>query len=91
MRDTVNNEKKILYFKKEKRSNRQDKSQYLNKKMERAFAERLDALFHSTVEIPRVKVGKKQEVETLISEEAMLLAKFLRGERNTWVPRIAIC
>ena len=41
-----------------------------------------------TVEIPRIKVGKKQTIETLINEEALLLAKFLRNERKEWVPRI---
>ena len=40
------------------------------------------------VEIPRTKVGKKQETETLISEEALLFAKYLRNERNAWIPRI---
>jgi hypothetical protein len=34
--------------------------------------------------------GKRQTIETLISEEALLLAKFLRDERQTWIPRIAI-
>jgi hypothetical protein len=33
--------------------------------------------------------GKKQEIDTLISEEAMLLAKFLRNEKESWTPRIA--
>jgi hypothetical protein len=33
-------------------------------------------------------MGKKKELETLINEEAMLFAKFLRDERETWVPRI---
>jgi len=35
-----------------------------------------------------MKVGKQQEVESLISEEALLLAKFLRNEKKEWVPRI---
>jgi hypothetical protein len=35
-----------------------------------------------------MKVGKRQSVETLINEEALLLAKYLRGERKTWIPRI---
>ena len=39
------------------------------------------------VEIPRIKVGKKQTIETLINEEALLLAKFLRNERIDWIPR----
>ena len=32
--------------------------------------------------------GKKQTVETLINEEALLFAKYLRNERETWIPRI---
>ena len=40
------------------------------------------------VEISRIKVGKKQTVETLISEEVFLLAKYLRNERHAWIPRI---
>ena len=45
--------------------------------------------FESYLEIPRIRVGKKQTVETLINEEALLLAKFLRNERSKWLPRIA--
>jgi hypothetical protein len=41
------------------------------------------------VEIPRIRVGAKQEIETLINEEAFLFAKYLRGERPPWIPRIA--
>ncbi len=80
---------KDYVFKKEKRSNRQGKRQYLNKKIEKAFTSKLDALFQSTVEIPRLKVGKRQEVESLINEEALLLAKYLRNEQKEWIPRIA--
>lgn len=40
------------------------------------------------VKIPRIKVGNKQEIETLINEEAMLLAKYLRNEKSGWVPRL---
>ena len=35
------------------------------------------------VEIPRIMRGERQEIETLINEEAMLFAKFLRGEKET--------
>jgi hypothetical protein len=34
-------------------------------------------------------VGKEQEIETLINEEALLVAKYVMGERSVWVPRIA--
>jgi hypothetical protein len=57
--------------------------------MERAFTEKLHALFQSFVEMPRVNIGKKQEVETLINEEALLLAKYFRGEHKEWILRIA--
>ena len=32
----------------------------------------------------------KQEIETLINEEAMLLGMYLRDERRDWIPRIRI-
>ena len=47
----------------------------------------LDKFFESFVEVPRMRVGKKQTIETLINEEALVLAKFLRNERNIWIPR----
>jgi CRISPR-associated protein Cas1 len=45
--------------------------------------------FRSTVDIPNIKRGKRQEIESLINEEALLLAKYLRGEKTHWEPRIA--
>ncbi len=53
-----------------------------------SLADVLNGLFESTVEIPRMKYGKKQTLDTLISEEALLLAKFLRNEKNQWIPRL---
>jgi len=52
------------------------------------LAEGLNSLFNREVEIPRVRHGYKQTLDTLISEEALLLAKFLRDERSIWSPRI---
>jgi len=40
------------------------------------------------VEVPKIRIGKRQTIETLINEEALLLAKFLRDERKTWTPRL---
>lgn len=34
--------------------------------------------------------GEKQEFETLINEEALLFAKYLRNEKKEWRPRIGI-
>jgi len=53
-----------------------------------SLADGLNGLFNRYVEIPRIKHGKKQTLDTLISEEALLLAKYLRNERKEWKPRI---
>jgi hypothetical protein len=42
------------------------------------------------VTIPRIRRGESQEIETLINEEAFLLAQYLRNEKQIWIPRIAI-
>ena len=69
-------------------SNRKGKRQYLNETMTNEFIKKLNAYFKSKVEIPRIKVGRKQEIETLVNEEALLFAKYLRDEKPTWNPRI---
>jgi CRISPR-associated protein Cas1 len=71
-------------------SRRKGKRQYLNKTMTDEFIKRLNVYFESEVDVPRIKVGKRQEIETLINEEAMLLGKYLRDERKEWIPRVAI-
>ena len=68
---------------------RKGKREYLNDSLTNEFLKKLNAYFESSVEIPRIKVGKRQKLETLIDEEALLLAKYLRDERKSWVPRIA--
>jgi len=50
----------------------------------------LEKYFESKVEIPLIRHGKNQRIETLINEEALLLAKYLRGEITNWNPRIAL-
>jgi CRISPR/Cas system-associated endonuclease Cas1 len=62
-------------FKNEMYANKKGKRQYLNKKKTEELAKRIDTLFRSKVDIPRIKVGKKQELETLFNEEAFLFAK----------------
>jgi CRISPR-associated protein Cas1 len=52
------------------------------------LADALNGLFDRKVEVPRIKHGKTQTLDTLMCEEALLLAKFLRGEHNSWVPRL---
>jgi hypothetical protein len=54
------------------------------------LAEGLNSLFEREVEIPRMRHGSKQTLDTLITEEAMLLAQYLRSEKPVWKPRIVI-
>ena len=62
---------------------------YLNDVQTRDLMRQLDKFFESIVEIPGMQVGKKQTVETLINEEALVFAKYLRNKRTMWIPRIA--
>jgi hypothetical protein len=48
------------------------------------------AYLECKVELPRIRHGIRQTLETLINEEALLLAKYLRDERATWTPRITV-
>ena len=45
---------------------------------------RLNQYFEYRVEIPRINVGSKQTIETLINKEALLLARYLRNESESW-------
>ena len=46
------------------------------------------SFFDKTINIKRINVGFKSSINTLISDEAKLFAKFLRGEIKEWKPRI---
>ena len=37
-----------------------------------------------------MQVGKRQTIETLISEEVLLFAKYLRDEQKEWMPRFQL-
>lgn len=80
--------KKDFVVKSETYRNRRGKREYRNDKETRDFMRKLNGFFQSTVEVPRIRIGKRQEVETLINEEAWLFAKYLRSERTMWTPRI---
>lgn len=69
---------------------RKGKREYLNDEETRRMMRALEGYFESRVEIPLIRHGKKQKLETLINEEALLLAKHLRDENLNWIPRIAL-
>jgi CRISPR-associated protein Cas1 len=84
--------KRDFTFKTERVSaQKKGKREYLNDVETREFTMKLNNYFETIVEVPRIKVGEKQTIETLINEEALLFAKFLRAERKEWNPRIALC
>jgi CRISPR-associated protein Cas1 len=69
---------------------RKGKREYLNDSLTHILIKSLNNYFQTKIEIPRIRVGKKQEIETLINEEAMLLGMYLRNEKKDWIPRIGI-
>lgn len=69
--------------------NNNGKRVYLNDVQTIDLIKHLNKFFESYVEIPRIKVGEKQTIETLIYEETLLFAKYLINERETWSPRIS--
>ena len=76
-------------FKTEKASGRKKgKREYLNDVDSKFLIRELNGFFESNVEIPRIKHGNKQTLDTLINEETLLLAKYLRNEMEEWKPRI---
>ena len=80
--------KRDFMFKTEKLSGqRRGKREYLNNNETRDFIAKLNNYFEAYVEIPRIKVGERQIIETLINEETLLFAKYLRNEKIMWTPR----
>lgn len=62
---------------------------FLKDRQTKLLVRKLYEYFERKIEIPRIrKYGKEQKIETLINEEALLFAKYLRNEREKWIPRI---
>jgi CRISPR-associated endonuclease Cas1 len=64
------------------------KREYLNDLDTKELMNSINKYFETMIEIPRIKHGKRQTFETLINEEALLLASYFRNERQDWNPRI---
>jgi hypothetical protein len=62
------------------------KREYLNNQLTREMMKEIDEFFESYVKVPRMKIGKKQTIETLINEKSLLLSRFLRNEQKMWYP-----
>jgi len=55
---------------------RRGKREYLNNAETRRMMKQLQDHFEFKVDIPLIRRGKRQRIETLINEEALLLAKY---------------
>ena len=55
-----------------------------------SLAEGLNEFFDLRTDIARMRHGSSQTVDTLISEESSLLARFLRNENEAWTPRVVL-
>jgi CRISPR-associated protein Cas1 len=65
------------------------KREYLTDIETKTLLNELNRFFESMVEVKRIRNGEHQTLETLINEEALLFAKYLRNECKMWNPRIA--
>jgi CRISPR-associated protein Cas1 len=70
--------------------NRKGKREYLKDIQTHSFVRSLNRYFESKIDVPRMRRGEQQEIETLINEEALLFAQYLRNERETWNPRLVL-
>jgi hypothetical protein len=43
----------------------------------------LNKYFYSKVDVSRVRMGKRQKIETSVCKEASLFAQYLRSEKQT--------
>ena len=83
--------KKAFIVKTENQSRtKKGKREYLNEPKTQDLMRKLNVYFESEVEVPRIKVGRRQTLETLINEEALLFARYLRNEKERWIPRITV-
>lgn len=64
------------------------KREYLIDSETKTLLDELNRFFESMVEIKRIRNGERQTLETLINEEVLLFAKYLRGESKVWTPHV---
>jgi len=64
------------------------KREYLTDSETKPMLDELNKFFETRVEVKRIRNGEHQTLETLINEETLLFAKYIRNEAFEWVPRI---
>jgi CRISPR-associated protein Cas1 len=66
------------------------KREYLSNSETKRLLDELNDFFESMIEVKRIRHGEKQTIETLINEEALIFARYLRGEIFSWSPRLSL-
>jgi CRISPR/Cas system-associated endonuclease Cas1 len=61
---------------------RKGKREYLTDAETRNMMKNLERYFELKVDLPLMRYGEKQKLETLINEEALIIAKYLRNEHK---------
>jgi CRISPR-associated protein Cas1 len=61
---------------------------FMQNEKNKEFENLLHGYFNAKIQVQRIRHGKRQTIETLINEETLLLAEFLRNEVKEWNPRI---
>lgn len=64
------------------------KREYLTDSETKTLLDELNRFFETRVEVRRIRNGEHQTIETLINEETLLFAKYLRKEYKIWTPRL---
>jgi CRISPR-associated protein Cas1 len=64
--------------------------EYLNDRKTREMMRELKKFFKERVEVPLIRYGENQRIGTLINEEALILAQYIRNEKIDWYPRIGV-
>jgi hypothetical protein len=67
---------------------KRSKREYLTDSEIKVLLGELNRFFETRVEVKRIRNGEHQTLETLINEEALRFAKYLRGEAKDWKPRV---
>jgi hypothetical protein len=65
---------------------KRSKHEYLSD-AETKLLDELNGFFEVKVKVKRIRNGENQTIETLINEEALLFAKYLRRGISEWKPR----
>jgi CRISPR/Cas system-associated endonuclease Cas1 len=63
------------------------KCEYLSDSETKTLLDELNKFFERKVEVKRIRNGDRQTIETLINEETLLFAKYLRNKDQIWSPR----